>query len=554
MPKEISARPNLEQYKRQAKELLRAVKAGDSSALKRLTPLAQSHSKFAGKLPADFRLNDAQWVLAREHGFPSWSAMKAQIAALNAIASAGDVDAFVRAAVWEGAGGNFEKARDLLALRPALAGANFYCACVTGEAETVRHLLAGEPELARRKGGPLDWEPILYVCFSAFLARQSRRGEGERFVAIAKQLLEAGADANSAFIGSPQFGSPRETALYGASGIANHAGLTETLLKAGADPQDGNPDDGGAETIYHTAEFSDLACMKLLFQYGVSQKAKDYCLRRQLDFENVGGTRLFLDSGANPNAGADKGHGTALHHAILRGRGLEVIRLLVERGGDLMARDKDGKTPFAFATRLGRVETASFLAEQGADPALSPEDRFVGACARADATGIAAAVDRDPDLVSRLSESDQKVLSLAARENRLDAARAMLNAGLNITILDSGQTPLHWAAWFGHPAMVELLLEYGAPLEIANNYGGTPLGTAVYASRHCHEATRPEEGRRSPVDDGNNTEHENRYLQVVHRLIAAGAVVHPWMLGLGTAAVEKVVARHLPRQPEQVSE
>ena len=529
MSKELFARPDLEQYKRQAKELLRGAKAGEPDALKRFQ---DSHPRGAQSL-VSLKLHDAQWVLAREHGFPSWRAMRIQIAAVNAVTN---VEAFLHAAVW---GGSFEKARDMLALRPALSGADLYCACVTGEVDTVERLLAAEPQLALRKGGPKGWEPILYLCFSNFLVAQSQRGQGERFVAIARRLLELGADPNSAFIGDPQFGSARETALYGASGIANHAGLTELLLKAGADPQDGDPDNGGAETIYHTAEFQDLTCMRLLFEYGVSQRAKNYCLYRQLDFENIEGTRLFLENGANPNAGVHETLGSILHHAILRGRSTDVIRVLVENGADINVPNGDGRTPFALATRLGRMEAAAYLAGQGCDVRLSPEDRFIGACAVADADGIAQALAEDKNLASRLSQDDHKVLGLAARENRLEAAKAMLDAGLEITVNDGGLQPLHWAAWFGHPEMVALLLKYGAPLEVPNRYGGTPLSTAVYASRHCHEAAGVGGGGQTLSD----REREANYVKVAEILIAAGAKVHPWMLGLGTAALEKVVAR-----------
>ena len=53
---------NVEQLKKQAKELVRAARAGDPDALARL-----------GDLPA--RLAGAQLVLAREHGYSSWPAL-----------------------------------------------------------------------------------------------------------------------------------------------------------------------------------------------------------------------------------------------------------------------------------------------------------------------------------------------------------------------------------------------------------------------------------------------------------------------------------------------
>lgn len=60
-------RPNLEQLKHQAKDLLRALRRGDPAAL---AELAKHHPRRIA--PADARLVDAQFALARSYGLPSW--------------------------------------------------------------------------------------------------------------------------------------------------------------------------------------------------------------------------------------------------------------------------------------------------------------------------------------------------------------------------------------------------------------------------------------------------------------------------------------------------
>ena len=72
--KELPSRPDLDQYRKQAKDLLKSYKSSDADALTRVT---QHHPEFrkAGSA-ADaraFLLSDAQWVIAREHGFESWA-------------------------------------------------------------------------------------------------------------------------------------------------------------------------------------------------------------------------------------------------------------------------------------------------------------------------------------------------------------------------------------------------------------------------------------------------------------------------------------------------
>lgn len=63
----LPVRPNLDQLRRQAKELLRALRAGDESAI---ADLRTYHPKAI--VPADAKLADAQLVLARSYQASSW--------------------------------------------------------------------------------------------------------------------------------------------------------------------------------------------------------------------------------------------------------------------------------------------------------------------------------------------------------------------------------------------------------------------------------------------------------------------------------------------------
>jgi hypothetical protein len=63
----IPLRPNLDQLKHQAKDLLRAIRHGDPAAT---AELHQYHPEATD--PATARLADAQLVLARSYGAPSW--------------------------------------------------------------------------------------------------------------------------------------------------------------------------------------------------------------------------------------------------------------------------------------------------------------------------------------------------------------------------------------------------------------------------------------------------------------------------------------------------
>ena len=64
---ELPRRPDLDQLRRQARELLRAATAGDQQALARL----HAHSERV-------TLSAAQLAVAREHGFQSWAGLRAR--------------------------------------------------------------------------------------------------------------------------------------------------------------------------------------------------------------------------------------------------------------------------------------------------------------------------------------------------------------------------------------------------------------------------------------------------------------------------------------------
>jgi hypothetical protein len=95
-PSALPDRPNLEQLKKQAKTLLHAAQAHDAAALRRFAVLPALAQKSDAELAAvDLALHDAQSVIAREHGFASWSALREEVEARTLSFDAA-VDQFIR--------------------------------------------------------------------------------------------------------------------------------------------------------------------------------------------------------------------------------------------------------------------------------------------------------------------------------------------------------------------------------------------------------------------------------------------------------------------------
>ncbi len=533
----LPPRPNLEHLSKHAKQLRKALLAQDLNAAKRV---ANAHPRFARLtineiLARGFSLGDAQLVIAREYGFDSWSKLKRHVEQ-TVLDADGKADALITAAL----SGDFHLADALLQENPKLSSMSFWTGCVLGEADSVGSLLDESPALANQRGGPKAWEPLLYVCHSRFLGRESKRDAG--MLRIAARLLELGADAN-AFFRINDDPNAKQTALYGAAGIANQAAMTQLLLDAGADPNDDAPG-LGPESLYHAAEFENHECLRLILEAKPDPDKVSYCLGRKLDFDDHEGVRVFLAHGADPNfVVPGQGSGSRLHGAIRRRRRIETIELLLDHGADMSIRTSNGQTPYALAVRIGYAEAAALMKRRGASDAEFTEiDRFLGACSRADEAAIKKILRDKPDLMTSLTEDDQQLLPEAAMHGNVAAVRAMLDVGFDIAAArDQKMSALHWAAWYGNFELVRTLLTYNPSLEEKNMYGGTPLDAAVFGSVHCHH---PQGGSTA----GGVTEdvRHGDYAAVVSALIDAGAnvgAVSPFPSG--NAAVDAVLQPHV---------
>lgn len=76
----LPVRPDLEQLHRQAKELLRAIRAGDANAI---AELREHHPESID--PSATKLADAQLVLARNYGASSWTRLVHAVQLADAI-------------------------------------------------------------------------------------------------------------------------------------------------------------------------------------------------------------------------------------------------------------------------------------------------------------------------------------------------------------------------------------------------------------------------------------------------------------------------------------
>jgi hypothetical protein len=496
--KKLPRKANLDHLKKQAKELLRLYRNGDATSIARFAQHlpAAAHSTDSEVTGLQLRLHDAQSCIAREYGFCSWADLALYVETSTfahqelavlirrwlGLVYGGDVTGTYDAARPRVAVQLLEEHRDLLAT-------DAYVACAAGNLEVVSRTTTADPDWANRAGGTLNLPPLVAVT-------HSRLGQLPEFIAgvreCAQHLLQAGANPNQrignrfppASLATPDEMAPL-SALYGAAGVVRDPALTEMLLKAGAEPNDG-------ESLYHSLENPN--CTRLLLRYG-ARVAGTNALRRALDMPAPTALELLLAHGGDPNEPAGEGPtkvwGAPLLRAIAASRSARHIAALLAAGADPAARTPAGISAYRLATQVGLTEVVELLRAYGVEEDLSADDDFVAACARADVIEARRIQARHPDLPGSLPEDRLRLLPDAAAWGSSAAVKVMVELGWPIAARggDWDATALNHAVFRGDAELTAFLLSGGASWRETQGFGDDVLGTLSWAS--VNEPTGP---------------------------------------------------------------
>ena len=384
--------------------------------------------------------------------------------------------AFIEAATWHG---SLDTAEQILAAHPELPTSDIHTAAILGDDAAVRRFLAADPASVSAKSAPYGGDALNYLALSKYLRLD--RARTPAFLKAAVALLDAGADPNTGFWTTGQH-PERETALYGAAGVAHHAELTRLLLERGADPNDG-------EAVYHSPETYDNAAMKLLVETGkLTDENRSMMLIRKHDWHDYDGAKYLLERGVDPNYQRGRGW-IAIHHAIARNNSHAMLELLLDHGADPRVQ-KDGVTAIERATRKGRADLLALFSQRGFPVELRGVDRLIAACATDDASAEREIRQHEPQLVNELLAQGPTLLSEFAGTWTTAGVRQLLDLGVPVDALYAGDgyfdiarnsTALHVAAWQSRPDLVQLLIERGANVNATDAKGRTPLVLAYKA-------------------------------------------------------------------------
>jgi hypothetical protein len=489
--KKLPRKANLDHLKKQAKELLRLYRNGNATAIARFAHHlpAAAHRTDSEVTVLQLRLHDAQSCIAREYGFSSWAdlALYVETSAFAHQEQAVLIRRWLGLVYGGDVTGTYDAARPRVAVQlleehPDLLATDAYVACAAGHLDVVSRTTTADPDWVNRAEGTLNLPPLVAVT-------HSRLGQLPEFIAglreCAQHLLQAGANPNQrignrfppASLATPDEMAPL-SALYGAAGVVRDPALTEILLKAGAEPNDG-------ESLYHSLENPN--CTRLLLRYG-ARVAGTNALRRALDMPDPAALELLLAHGGDANEPAGEGPtkvwGAPLLRAIAVSRSARHIAALLAAGADPAARTPAGISAYRLATQVGLTDVVELLRAYGVEEDLSADDDFVAACARADVVEARRIQARHPDLPGSLPEDRLRLLPDAAAWGSIAAVKVMVEVGWPIAARggDWDATALNHAVLRGDAELTAFLLSGGASWREMQGFGDDVLGTLSWAS------------------------------------------------------------------------
>ncbi|KAG5757294.1 hypothetical protein H9Q70_000145 [Fusarium xylarioides] len=179
------------------------------------------------------------------------------------------------------------------------------------------------------------------------------------------------------------------------------------------------------------------------------------------------------------------GQGTKISLCSAAEQGLEAaVKLLVDSGARLEARDRSGLTPLSLAAERGHTSVVKILCMNGADPsAISGEDRHTPlslAAINEHEDTIRVLIDAGSDMEARTAYFNKAPLHWAVFKHRVESTRLLLQRGAQVNAKDTmNGTALCHSAGEGHLDIVKLLLEHGADTELTSSREEAPLSLAA---------------------------------------------------------------------------
>ncbi len=184
----------------------------------------------------------------------------------------------------------------------------------------------------------------------------------------------------------------------------------------------------------------------------------------------------LIQKGANVNARWKHGR-TALMQAVVDNQA-KILELLIEKGADLNIKDESGKTAFDLALTQNKKQMARLLKSRGAKLSL------IDAVKLGDAEEVTRLLHQGVNVNAR-GEDARTALMQAALQNQPRIVELLIEKGADLNIkYESGKTPFDLALTQDNKQMARLLKSRGAKLSLID---AVKLGDAEEVDRLIHQ-------------------------------------------------------------------
>ncbi len=174
--------------------------------------------------------------------------------------------------------------------------------------------------------------------------------------------------------------------------------------------------------------------------------------------------RLLIDNGADLEA--KNNHGvTALMWASTKGH-LDIAKILVESGADINAKDNKGSAALSDASRNGHLKIAKLLIKKGGAINATSKEGFAAihtATNKGHSSVAKLLIENGADLNGKTSSNSVTPFLFACRSGMLKVVKILMEKGADINYRDKEEaSSLSWASIEGRKRVFKFLMDQGA--------------------------------------------------------------------------------------------
>ena len=266
--------------------------------------------------------------------------------------------------------------------------------------------------------------------------------------------------------------------------VRNHPDVVQVLIDAGADIETrGNHD---RTPLVVASQCGNLRVVKMLVKAGAGVCVTDNQGRMCLTLAAASGRTETVRHLAGLKE-VDVNHVdstgcTALRHAAA-GNHADVLEVLIDAGADIETRDNHDRTPLLVASQCGNLRVVKMLVKAGADVCVTDNegDTCLTLAAASGHTETVRTLLCLPEVdVNHAKYNGLTSLHLAVLKKHSAVVQLLIDAGADIEVNRNRLTPLRCACDVGELDIVQMLVEAGVDVCEVDNKGNTCLIIAAH--------------------------------------------------------------------------